>query len=55
MYWRSARAQGYVSMVLADRVGPEGLVYAVDRSADAFDPAWVRLQRETCGFSKYLS
>jgi trans-aconitate methyltransferase len=26
---------GYVSLVLADRVGPEGLVYAVDRSADA--------------------
>ena len=26
---------GYVSFVLADRVGPSGLVYAVDRSADA--------------------
>ncbi len=26
---------GYVSLVLADRVGPAGLVYAVDRSADA--------------------
>lgn len=26
---------GYVSLVLADRVGPEGLVCAVDRSADA--------------------
>ncbi len=26
---------GYVSLVAADRVGPEGLVYAVDRSADA--------------------
>jgi ubiquinone/menaquinone biosynthesis C-methylase UbiE len=26
---------GYVSLVLADRVGPQGLVYAVDRSADA--------------------
>jgi ubiquinone/menaquinone biosynthesis C-methylase UbiE len=26
---------GYVSLVLADRVGPDGLVYAVDRSADA--------------------
>lgn len=36
---------GYVSLVLADRVGPEGLVYAVDRSADAL--AYLeRLQRE---------
>lgn len=26
---------GYVSLALADRVGPDGLVYAVDRSADA--------------------
>jgi len=26
---------GYVSLVLADRVGPDGLVWAVDRSADA--------------------
>lgn len=26
---------GYVSLRLAERVGPEGLVYAVDRSADA--------------------
>ena len=26
---------GYVSMLLADRVGPEGLVYAVDQSAEA--------------------
>lgn len=26
---------GYMSLVLADRVGPDGLVYAVDRSADA--------------------
>ncbi len=36
---------GYVSLVLADRVGPEGRVYAVDRSADAL--AYLeRLQRE---------
>jgi len=36
---------GYVSLVLADRVGPEGLVYAVDCSADAL--AYLeRLQRE---------
>jgi ubiquinone/menaquinone biosynthesis C-methylase UbiE len=36
---------GYVSLVLADRVGPEGLVYAVDRSADAL--AYLeRLQRD---------
>lgn len=36
---------GYVSLVLADRVGPDGLVYAVDRSADAL--AYLeRLQRE---------
>ena len=26
---------GYVSLALADRVGPDGLVYAMDRSADA--------------------
>jgi ubiquinone/menaquinone biosynthesis C-methylase UbiE len=26
---------GYVSLVLADRVGPTGIVYAVDRSAEA--------------------
>lgn len=26
---------GYVSLVLASRVGPDGLVYAVDRSAEA--------------------
>ena len=36
---------GYVSLVLADRVGPDGLVYAVDRSADAL--AYLeRLQHE---------
>ncbi len=36
---------GYVSLVLAERVGPEGIVYAVDRSADAL--AYLeRLQRE---------
>jgi ubiquinone/menaquinone biosynthesis C-methylase UbiE len=36
---------GYVSLVLADRVGPDGLVYAVDRSADAL--AYLeRLQNE---------
>jgi ubiquinone/menaquinone biosynthesis C-methylase UbiE len=36
---------GYVSLVLAERVGPEGVVYAVDRSADAL--AYLeRLQRE---------
>jgi len=26
---------GYVSMILANRVGPDGLVYAVDKSAEA--------------------
>lgn len=36
---------GYVSLVLADRVGPDGLVYAVDRSADALDYL-ERLQNE---------
>lgn len=36
---------GYVSLVLAERVGPDGLVYAVDRKADAL--AYLeRLQRE---------
>jgi len=36
---------GYVSLVLANRVGPDGLVYAVDRSADAL--AYLeRLKRE---------
>ncbi len=36
---------GYVSLVLADRVGPGGLVYAVDRSTDAL--AYLeRLQKE---------
>lgn len=36
---------GYVSLVLSDRVGPDGLVYAVDRSADAL--AYLeRLKRE---------
>jgi 16S rRNA C967 or C1407 C5-methylase (RsmB/RsmF family) len=36
---------GYVSLVLADRVGPDGLVYAVDRSAEAL--AYLkRLQNE---------
>lgn len=36
---------GYVSLVLANRVGPDGLVYAVDRSADAL--AYLeRLQNE---------
>lgn len=36
---------GYVSLVLADRVGPGGLVYAVDRSADAL-AYLARLQHE---------
>lgn len=36
---------GYVSLVLADRVGPDGLVYAVDRSADAL-AYLARLQHE---------
>ena len=36
---------GYVSMVLADRVGPEGLVYAVDKSAEALAHL-ERLQKE---------
>jgi ubiquinone/menaquinone biosynthesis C-methylase UbiE len=36
---------GYVSLVLAERVGPAGLVYAVDRKAEAL--AYLeRLQRE---------
>ena len=36
---------GYVSLMLADRVGPAGTVYAVDRSADAL--AYLqRLQKE---------
>ena len=36
---------GYVSLLLADRVGPDGIVYAVDRSADAL--AYLeRLQHE---------
>ena len=36
---------GYVSFALAERVGPEGLVYALDRSAEAL--AYLeRLQRE---------
>jgi len=36
---------GYVSLLLADRVGPAGIVYAVDRSADAL--AYLeRLQQE---------
>ena len=36
---------GYVSMVLAHRVGPNGLVYAVDKSAEAL--AYLeRLQKE---------
>lgn len=36
---------GYVSLVLADRVGPNGVVYAVDRSADALAHL-ERLQKE---------
>jgi len=36
---------GYVSLALAERVGPEGVVYAVDRSAEAL--AYLeRLQKE---------
>ena len=36
---------GYVSLILADRVGQDGIVYAVDRSADAL--AYLgRLQEE---------
>ena len=36
---------GYVSLMLADRVGPAGTIYAVDRSADAL--AYLqRLQKE---------
>ncbi len=36
---------GYISLVLANRVGPDGLVYAVDRSAEAL--AYLeRLQNE---------
>ena len=36
---------GYVSLVLAERVGPQGLVYAIDRSAEALAHL-ERLQRE---------
>jgi ubiquinone/menaquinone biosynthesis C-methylase UbiE len=36
---------GYVSFVLAERVGPAGIVYALDRSADALDNL-ERLQTE---------
>jgi ubiquinone/menaquinone biosynthesis C-methylase UbiE len=36
---------GYVSMMLAGRVGPEGLVYAVDKSAEAL-AYLARLQEE---------
>jgi ubiquinone/menaquinone biosynthesis C-methylase UbiE len=36
---------GYVSLVLADRVGPTGVIYAVDRSADALAHL-ERLQKE---------
>lgn len=36
---------GYVSMVLADRVGPEGVVFAVDKSAQAL-ACLERLQKE---------
>ena len=36
---------GYVSLALADRVGPDGVVYAIDRAAEAL--AYLeRLQRE---------
>ena len=36
---------GYVSLALADRVGPDGLIYAIDRSAEAL--AYLeRLQRQ---------
>ena len=36
---------GYVSLALAERVGPAGIVYAVDRSAEALDYL-ARLQQE---------
>lgn len=36
---------GYVSLVLAEQVGPDGLVYALDRSADAL-AYLARLQHE---------
>jgi ubiquinone/menaquinone biosynthesis C-methylase UbiE len=36
---------GYCSLVLAERVGPAGIVYAVDRSADAL-AYLARLQQE---------
>jgi ubiquinone/menaquinone biosynthesis C-methylase UbiE len=36
---------GYVSLILADRVGPAGRVYAVDRSAEALSYV-ERLQKE---------
>jgi ubiquinone/menaquinone biosynthesis C-methylase UbiE len=36
---------GYFSLILAERVGPAGIVYAVDRSAEALDYL-ARLQQE---------
>jgi precorrin-6B methylase 2 len=36
---------GYVGLVLADRVGPTGVIYAVDRSAEAISHL-ERLQKE---------
>lgn len=38
---------GYVSLILADRVGADGIVYAVDRSADAL--AQLRRRQEAGG------
>jgi protein-L-isoaspartate O-methyltransferase len=44
---------GYVSLVLADRVGPAGVIYAVDRSAEALAHL-ERLQKER-GITHILS
>ena len=41
---------GYVSLVLASRVGPGGLVYAVDRSADAL--AYLERQQQERGVAQ---
>ncbi len=41
---------GFVSFLLADRVGPEGIVYAIDRSADAL--AYLERQQEERGISQ---
>ncbi len=41
---------GYVSFILADRVGPAGVVYAVDRSAEAL--AYLKRQQKKRGVTQ---